>query len=128
MLDAARRDLAESHRLIDPLGVRNSVLPQPLIHISAAEAAMHATDLDEEADAPELVHWYPAGRRFGLPMPGSPQALTAAALAATALGAMAIGALAIGALAIGRLAVGSARFRRLEIDDLVVRRLRILEP
>ncbi|MGA8157227.1 MAG: hypothetical protein WB822_13680 [Rhodoplanes sp.] len=45
-----------------------------------------------------------------------------------ALGAFAIGALAIGAFAIGRLSVRKARFRSLEIDDLTVRRLRILDP
>jgi len=49
------------------------------------------------------------------------------ALGALALGAAAIGALAIGALAIGRLAVGRAQIRHLEIDELVVRRLRIIE-
>jgi len=43
-------------------------------------------------------------------------------------GAMAVGAPAIGALAIGQLAIGRARIRRLEIDELVVRRLRIIEP
>jgi hypothetical protein len=42
------------------------------------------------------------------------------ALAATSLGALAIGACAVGALAIRRLAVRSARFHRLEIDELVV--------
>ncbi len=89
---------------------------------------MNESELDDEAEAPEIVHWYPSRHRFGLPTPGSPQALTAVALAATALGALAIGALAIGALAIGRLAVGKARFRHLEIDDLIVRRLTVLEP
>ena len=42
---------------------------------------------------------------------------------AVVVGAVAVGALAIGAVAIGRLAVGQARFRRLEIDELVVGRL-----
>jgi hypothetical protein len=42
------------------------------------------------------------------------------ALAATSLGALAVGACAIGALAVRRLAVQSARFHRLEIDELVV--------
>jgi len=49
------------------------------------------------------------------------------AAAALALGALAIGALAIGALAVGRLEVGRARLRKLEIDDLVVRKLNIVE-
>lgn len=51
----------------------------------------------------------------------------AKAIVALAIGAVAVGALAIGALAIGRLAVGRARIRRIEIDDLVVRSLRITE-
>jgi hypothetical protein len=52
----------------------------------------------------------------------------ALALAALALGALAVGALAIGFLAIRRLEVRSARFRRLEIDELVIRRLREPRP
>jgi len=35
--------------------------------------------------------------------------------------------MAIGALAVGRLAVRHARIGRLEVDDLIVRRLRVLE-
>ena len=50
-------------------------------------------------------------------------AIALAAVGATALGAVAIGAVAVGALAIGRLVVGSGRFRRLEIDELVIGRL-----
>jgi hypothetical protein len=49
------------------------------------------------------------------------------ALGAAAIGAAALGAVAIGALAVGRLVVGQARIRRVEIDELVVRRLRITE-
>jgi hypothetical protein len=52
----------------------------------------------------------------------------AAALGALALGALALGAVALGAVAIGRLAVGKARFRSVEIDELVVKRLRFREP
>jgi hypothetical protein len=48
-------------------------------------------------------------------------------LLALALGAAALGAVAIGALAIGRLAIKKARFGALEVDELTVRRLRILE-
>lgn len=51
----------------------------------------------------------------------------AKAMGALAVGAVAIGALAIGVLAIGRLVVGRARIRRIEVDDLVVRRLHIIE-
>jgi hypothetical protein len=47
----------------------------------------------------------------------------AAALGGVAVGALAVGAIAIGALAIGRLSVGKARFRRLEIDELIVHRV-----
>lgn len=49
------------------------------------------------------------------------------AVGALAVGAVAIGALAVGALAIGRLAIGRARIRQPEIDELVVRRLRVTE-
>jgi len=49
------------------------------------------------------------------------------ALGAAAVGAAALGAIAVGALAVGRLAIGQARIRRVEIDELVVRRLRITE-
>ena len=55
-----------------------------------------------------------------------------AAVGAAALGAVAVGAVAIGALAIARLAIGSmavkcARFGKVEIDELTVRRLRVLD-
>ncbi len=51
-----------------------------------------------------------------------------AALTAVAMGALAVGTLAIGYLAIGGLAVRNARFKRLEIDELVVRRIRRARP
>ncbi len=57
----------------------------------------------------------------------------ATSLLALALGAAAFGAVAIGALAIGRLVVGrlvikkKARFSALEVDELTVRRLRVVE-
>jgi hypothetical protein len=51
----------------------------------------------------------------------------AAALALTALGAAAMGAAVIGALTIGRLVVGTARFRKVEIGELVVHKLKVLE-
>ena len=44
---------------------------------------------------------------------------------AQAIGVSAAGSFAIGALAIGRLVIGRARVRRLEIDDLVIRQLRL---
>jgi hypothetical protein len=49
----------------------------------------------------------------------------AAALGALALGAFAIGAAAYGFIAIGRLVVGKARFRSVEIEELVVKHLRV---
>jgi hypothetical protein len=54
--------------------------------------------------------------------------MVALALGAAALGAFAIGAVAIGKLAISGLVVRRARFRSVEIDDLTVRRFRVLEP
>jgi len=54
-------------------------------------------------------------------------AVGAVAVGALALSAVAVGALAIGAIAIGRLAVGRARIRGLEIEELVVRRLRVTD-
>jgi hypothetical protein len=58
-----------------------------------------------------------------------PAALRIAALAAGALaaGAIAIGVLAIARLAVGKLVVRDARFRNVAIDELTVRRLRVLE-
>ena len=53
--------------------------------------------------------------------------LIAIALGAAAFGAVAIGALAIGRLAVGRLVIKKARFAALEVDELTVRRLRVLE-
>ena len=52
--------------------------------------------------------------------------LLAAALGAVAFGAFAIGAVAIGRLAVGRLVIKRARFGT-EVDELTVRRLRVLE-
>ena len=45
----------------------------------------------------------------------------------TAAGALAVGATAVGAVAIGRLAIGHASIKRLVIDDLEVRRMRIAQ-
>jgi hypothetical protein len=53
--------------------------------------------------------------------------LLALALGAAAFGAVAIGALAIGRLAVGRLVIKKARFRALDVDELTVRRLRVVE-
>ena len=61
-----------------------------------------------------------------------PRRIPAVPLATVAIGALAVGAVAIGALAIARLAIGrltvkKARFAKVEIDDLTVRRLRVIE-
>jgi hypothetical protein len=58
---------------------------------------------------------------------GPAVSLLGLALGAAAIGAIAIGALAIGRLAIGRLVIKKARFGALEVDELTVRRLRVLE-
>ena len=54
-------------------------------------------------------------------------ALGGAALGAIAAGACAIGAAAVGVLVIGKLKASSAHFERVEIDELVVRKLILLE-
>jgi hypothetical protein len=51
----------------------------------------------------------------------------ALAAGAVAAGALAVGAVAIGQIVIGRLAVGRARFKSLEVDELTVRKLRMIE-
>jgi hypothetical protein len=61
-----------------------------------------------------------------------PASVPSVAIGALALGAFAVGALAIGALAIGRLHILRADADRLclgsvEIDDLTVKRLRVIE-
>lgn len=53
--------------------------------------------------------------------------LLALALGAAAFGAVAVGALAIGRLAIGRLSIKKARFGAIEVDELTVRKLRVVE-
>jgi len=53
--------------------------------------------------------------------------LLALALGAAAFGAVAIGALAVGRLAVGRLAIKKARFGVLEVDELTVRKLRVVD-
>jgi hypothetical protein len=61
--------------------------------------------------------------------PGAPPAISmiALALGAAAFGAVAVGVLAIGRLAVGRVAIKKARFEALEVDELTVRRLRVLD-
>lgn len=57
-------------------------------------------------------------------LPPTPRnSLAAGAVGALALGATALGAIMIGRLVIGALSVSKAKFKRVEIDDLVVKRL-----
>ena len=93
---------------------------------------------DDEADwdaepNPEMVNWQPTHHslRAGLDdeLGGALKVAPAGALGlvvlgSAAMGAFAIGALAIGALAIGKLFVQDARFRRLEVDELVIGKVR----
>jgi hypothetical protein len=63
---------------------------------------------------------------------GQSKAASTASRLALAAGAAAFGAIAIGAVAIGRLLVGhlvvkKARFGVLEVDELTVRKLRVVE-
>ena len=53
--------------------------------------------------------------------------ILALAIGAAAFGAIAVGAVAIGRLALGRVTVKKARVQAIEVDDLTVRRLRVLE-
>ena len=66
-------------------------------------------------------------RPISEPLVLPPVSSSAVAAGALALGALAIGALAIGALAIGRLEIKRARLRKVEIDDLIVRRFRVVD-
>lgn len=91
------------------------------------------TEDDEPEVLPEeIVHWQPTHRPVGLAQANGAVAQGATAtgsgiVGALAIGALALGAVAIGALAIGRLNVRQARFGKLVVDDLTVRRFRVLE-
>lgn len=61
--------------------------------------------------------------RIRLPAAPSRNALGAGAIGALALGATALGAIMIGRIMIGALNISRAKFKRVEIDDLVVKRL-----
>jgi hypothetical protein len=88
-------------------------------------------DLDEPEVLPDqIVQWQPTHRPLTTAHGAVAQGASATGssiIGALALGALALGTVAIGALAIGRLNVRHARLGRVEIDDLVVRRLRVLE-
>jgi hypothetical protein len=88
---------------------------------------------DEGGAGPSLVYGKIAGKTAALARLAIANASAGlASVGALAIGATAIGALSVGALAIGALAVGRFRLRdghvtRLEIDELIVRRLTVLE-
>jgi hypothetical protein len=58
---------------------------------------------------------------------GTPAATLVSSTLAVATGAVAIGAIAIGALAIGRLAIRRAKFDKMEIGELTIRRIHFTE-
>ncbi len=74
------------------------------------------------ARRPLRLYPYVTGPRL-LPFGG----MLGLAVGAASLAAASIGVLAIGRLAIGHLAIGRVRMKSLEVDELTVRRLRILE-
>ena len=88
-------------------------------------------DEDEPEVLPEeIVHWQPTHRPLNQAHGAVAQGASATGssiVGALAMGALALGAVAIGALAIGRLNVRYVKLGKVEIDDLVVRRFRVLE-
>src|ERR1700722_9928945 len=104
----------------------------------AEEGPTMTVDIEDEPETlpEEIVHWQPNHRGAALTEARGAVAHGASAtgtsivgslaMGALALGAIAIGAMAIGALAIGRLRVRDARFGRLSVDDLTVRRFGVL--
>ena len=88
-------------------------------------------DLDEPEVLPEeIIHWQPTHRPITTAHGAVAQGASATGssiIGALALGALALGAVAIGVLAIGRLNVRYVKLGRVDIDDLVVRRFRVLE-
>ncbi len=88
-------------------------------------------DEDEPEELPEeIVHWQPTHRPLTTAHGAVAQGASATGssiIGALALGALALGAVAIGAVAIGRLNVRYVKLGKVEIDDLVVRRFRVLE-
>ena len=89
---------------------------------------MHGGKLDpSRADFPMSIEHRP-----GTLMRRPHQRVGAVSILATAAGALALGAAAIGAVAIGRMVIGEivakkVRLRSLEVDELTVKRLRVLE-
>jgi len=86
-----------------------------------------ASAIDHEAKRNDL-RLQPITRTSIVRRNASPaHSLLALAVGAVAAGALAFGAVAIGQMVIGRLAIGKARFKSLEVDELTVRKLRVIE-
>ena len=62
-----------------------------------------------------------------VPLSARAFAIGAQVIGALAAGALAIGAVALSAVAIGRLAIGRSKIKRIEIDEPVVKKLRITD-
>ena len=76
----------------------------------------------------QIVQWQPTHRIEAKAGVAHGAGATGAAVwGALAVGALALGVVAIGALAIGRLVVRDARFGRLKVDELIVRKLHVIE-
>jgi hypothetical protein len=93
--------------------------PSPALGLFSCQAANEATSTEIRSQMARLVT-------------GQSKVISTASLLALALGAVAFGAAAIGVLAIGRLVVGrvvikKASFGALEVDELTVRKLRVVE-
>lgn len=117
--------LADTLRVMADNGLAEAVAP-PILDLPDAGAG------HQRARRREIVRADGAGRRSnhaattgaastGAASTGASR-LGAVAIGAFATGALAIGAIAIGRVAIGRLTLGRAYIRRLEIDELIVRR------
>jgi hypothetical protein len=105
-------------RILNAQTVRRVMMEGIAGQASARTSMLRSTGIDRERfRAPALAGKAITGMR----------AAAAFALGAASAGAIAIGALAIGRVALGRLAIGSGRVRRLEIDELVVHRLRVVD-
>src|SRR5580692_1314893 len=114
----------------------------PGVPAQSAQATFAWHILDTEQPAPDLGrrgrpgsdHRSSTQRRPTMPRdvtrppkPAPATSLLALAVGAAAFAAVAVGALAIGRLAVGRLTIKKARFRALEVDELTVRKLRVVE-
>lgn len=97
---------------------------EALLYARAARAPLTIRSLKAQFLLAMSQLHHPLRRRS---TPSASRAFGALAIAALAFGALAIGAVAIGSVAIGRLKTGRAQFKRMDIDELRVRRL-ILPP